>query len=128
MKLTQKNIVITGGTSGIGYELVTRLQTDNRVLVIAGNRERLERLARDFPGLLTCCADLSQTQDVERAAREVIGHFDTVDLLINNAAVQTCPGFLDADFDSQSIARDSSAANWADVIASPSLNRRSCRK
>jgi len=106
MKLTQKNIVITGGTSGIGYELVKRLQSDNRVLVIAGNRDRLEGLARDFPGLLTCCADLSQTQDVERAAGDVVGQFGKVDLLINNAALQTCPGFLDTDFDSQSIARE----------------------
>lgn len=44
MKLTDKTIVITGGTSGIGYQLVKILSQHNRLLVIARPSDRLLRL------------------------------------------------------------------------------------
>ena len=98
MNLQQKNIVITGGTSGIGYEVVKRLQADNVVLVIARDRGKLDRLEAEFPGLLTQQADLSSRADVESAARAALERLGAVDLLINNAAVQHIPAFTDAAF------------------------------
>ena len=52
MKLEQKNIVITGGTSGIGHEIVKKLHSRNRLMVIARDGTKLVRLAQEFDGLV----------------------------------------------------------------------------
>jgi uncharacterized oxidoreductase len=98
MNLQQKNIVITGATSGIGYEVAKRLHANNAVLVIARDRDKLDRLEAEFPGILTCQADLSIRADVESAARTALERLGTVDLLINNAAVQHTPALTDKAF------------------------------
>lgn len=103
MDLIGKNIVITGGTSGIGREVVRRLHSDNRVAVIARDAGRLETLAEEYDDVVTARADLSRLDQVEPAAREVIERLGHVDVLINNAAIQHTPGFLDADFSPASI-------------------------
>jgi len=106
VNLVQKNIVITGGTSGIGREVVKRLYSENRILVIARNRERLAQLAEEFPGIFTCQADLSNLTEVEAAAKVVRDQFDSLDLLINNAAIQNTPTFIDPGFSYASIQQE----------------------
>ena len=106
MKLEQKNIVITGGTSGIGHEIVKKLHSRNRLIVIARDGTKLERLAQEFDGIITCRADLSKISEVENAASQARQHLESVDLLINNAAIQNFPTFLDDDFRYPSIQQE----------------------
>jgi len=106
MNLKDRNIVITGGTSGIGREVVRRLHRHNRVLVIARSAERLEALTEAFPGVETVHADLAQRADVERAAVAVSDRLGRVDLLINNAGVYgPRTGFGETDYE-----------EWLDVL------------
>jgi len=52
MKLTGNTIVITGGTSGIGQELVRRLvERGNRVVTCGRRKDRLEELTARHPGV-----------------------------------------------------------------------------
>jgi uncharacterized oxidoreductase len=120
MNLTQRNIVITGGTTGIGLELVRQLQAENDLFVIASNAERLEQLTREFPNVATCRADLAQLSKVEAAASASCRHFDRIDILINNAAIQYTPTFIEEDFDYASIQREVSV-NFTAVCAFTSL-------
>ncbi|MDJ0759426.1 MAG: SDR family NAD(P)-dependent oxidoreductase [Woeseiaceae bacterium] len=98
--------MITGGTTGIGYEVVKRLDRENTLFVIAGNRHRLDALQREFPRVLICEADLAEAAAIETAVGMIQSNFERVDLLINNAAVQHTPRFTDPDFDHASIERE----------------------
>ncbi|MEL7449936.1 MAG: SDR family NAD(P)-dependent oxidoreductase [Pseudomonadota bacterium] len=106
MILKRRNIVLTGGTSGIGRDLVRLLHADNQLLVVARNQTRLDELSAAFPGIATFRADLAKPADVEAAAAAAHNCFDSLDLVINNAALQFTPTFVDPDFSYASIQQE----------------------
>jgi NAD(P)-dependent dehydrogenase (short-subunit alcohol dehydrogenase family) len=88
--LENKKAVITGGGSGIGFEIASRFLHEGADVLIAGRTmEKLEdarnRLGYDPKRILTCRADIAEESDIRNMfalARETWG---TVDILINNA-------------------------------------------
>lgn len=98
MILHNKTLLITGGTSGVGYELVRQLAPHNQILVIARAGPRLDMLERDFPGLQTYAADLSEPAILPGLCQTIVGEHPQIDVLINNAAMQFEPCFLDKGF------------------------------
>ncbi|OMH25817.1 SDR family NAD(P)-dependent oxidoreductase [Motiliproteus sp. MSK22-1] len=106
MRLNNKLIVITGGTSGIGYQMVQYLHPDNRLIVISRNADKLNDLSRQFEGVVTFQADLSRLEEVEAVADLIVKRFESIDVLINNAAIQNTPTFLDNDFQYETISRE----------------------
>ena len=120
MILKRRNIVLTGGTSGIGHELVRLLHADNQLLVVASSAERLDKLSDAYPGIFTFCADLAQPTDVEAAVAAARSRFDSLDVIINNAAVQFTPTFVDAEFSYPSIQQEI-AVNFTAVCSLTAL-------
>lgn len=106
MRLSEKNIVLTGGTTGIGCEMVKQLHADSQMLVMASNRGRLDELAAEYPDVKVHCVDLGSAAEVDAAADAARAAFTSIDVLINNAAIQSIPRFTDTDFDVSSIERE----------------------
>lgn len=102
MKLLNQVIVITGGTSGIGREIVKRLSPDNHVIVLGRDEEKLAQLTLEY-GVKTYRTDLGNTSDVEWTTSELLKRYPKVDLLINNAAVQHPAAFNSNEFNYDSI-------------------------
>ena len=85
-----KRILITGASSGIGLETALKVgEAGGTVLLVARTREKLEEVARqveDAGGTAHVHpADLSDLDDIERLAREVLDEHGGVDVLVNNA-------------------------------------------
>ena len=86
-----KRIVITGGSSGIGFETARSLcARGGRVSLVVRSRERGEaaaaRIAAETgnpPELLI--ADLSERKSIASAAEELLSRYPRIDVLINNA-------------------------------------------
>ena len=106
MKLNKKRIVITGGTSGIGYEMVKYLHPNNEIIVIARNTDKLNELAQEFAGISIYQADLSKLEDIEKTAPTILERFKSIDVLINNAAIQHTPTFIDDAFKYETISHE----------------------
>ena len=98
MKPVGKRILITGGTSGIGRELVWQLHKHNEVIVIARPTERLERLMIEIDGIKAYGADLGWQEDINSVGQKISEDYPELDLVIHNAAVQHPPHFIDENF------------------------------
>ncbi len=91
-----KNVLITGGSRGIGSELV-RLFSESgyRVAVPYKNSEsRAEQLAKET-GALKIYADSMKEQDIKHAVDVFETEIGSVDILINNAAISSFSMFTD---------------------------------
>ncbi|MCB9273739.1 MAG: SDR family NAD(P)-dependent oxidoreductase [Lewinellaceae bacterium] len=87
MKLTKNTILITGGTSGIGYELgKSLLEKNNKVILLGRNPAKLQEAASQGFQAIQC--DLSDTQEIENAVIRIQNKYPDVNILINNAGVQ----------------------------------------
>lgn len=98
MQLVDKTIVITGGTSGIGLELVKRLYRCNHLIVLAQDNNRLGKLKANYPNVTVYQIDLTNTELLRQTASHISKSTPSIDLLIHSAAVQKIPTFLDDDF------------------------------
>jgi len=81
------NIVITGASKGIGFELVKlAVANNNKVFAISRNTDSLKELAITNSQNLCCInADLSVGSDVLKVKNEIALQVNTIDVLINNA-------------------------------------------
>jgi uncharacterized oxidoreductase len=106
MKLAQRTVLITGGTSGIGLELARQLQQrGNTVLVTGREQERLDAAQRLLPGLQTFKSDVSNPQDIAMLHQSVSARFPALDTLINNAGIMRNLN-LNKDRDLQDVTRE----------------------
>ena len=85
-----KTIMITGASSGIGEAAALQIgQAGGKLLLVARTKEKLDAVAEAVQdvggtGFVHTC-DLSDSDDVERMAREVLAQHGHVDILVNNA-------------------------------------------
>ena len=88
MKLTQKTILITGGTGGIGLALAAQLiATGNTVLVTGRDPEKLAAAKRTLPGVHTFQSDVSDPDAIKGLHESVLAKFPALDVLVNNAGI-----------------------------------------
>lgn len=88
--MKDKVIVITGGTDGIGKELVSQfLAEGSRVATCGRSEEKLQLLREEFPGkdLLIVSCDVSDAAQCKTFIDQAIDRFGHIDVLINNAGI-----------------------------------------
>ena len=83
--------VITGGGTGIGLAIATRVgELGGRVAIASRNAENLERGSAELrrAGLDPLCVqlDVRSAEQVDEMVQRVVRHFGRIDILVNNAA------------------------------------------
>lgn len=94
MSLEGKVALVTGGSRGIGREIVLALAKAKAAVVINFQQQRsaaeavLEEVrALGSEGLL-CQADVTELADCEKMVKAALDHFGRIDILINNAGIR----------------------------------------
>ena len=86
MKIKDKTILITGGTSGIGQALAEAFRRESKVIITGRSADRLEQAKAN--GLTAMACDLTQKKDIEKLVVKLEQEFPSLDVLINNAGIQ----------------------------------------
>lgn len=87
--LTNKVVIITGASSGIGEATAKHLASLGAKVVLGARRgDRLEKLAASIGANATWrVTDVTQKTDLEALAQQAIDTFGGIDVLVNNAGI-----------------------------------------
>ncbi|NHF60974.1 SDR family oxidoreductase [Flavobacteriaceae bacterium TP-CH-4] len=92
------NIIITGSSRGIGFELAKLFADDgHRVLALSRNDAPISDL--QHPNIVSFSFDLSKIPDLKKLEAFLRSDFETVDILINNAGKLLNQPFLETDME-----------------------------
>jgi len=101
MSLKGKVAIVTGGNSGIGMTIVLELarQGANIVIDYVAHPEAEAELEKQVHALGDCAigvkADVSQVADLQTLIAAAVKEFGRVDIMVNNAGVETRTSVLD---------------------------------
>jgi len=86
MQLQNNTILITGGTSGFGYEFASRLLALGNTVIITGrNAVKLQATKQLLPAVHTIESDVSKAEDIAHLYDVVTRQFPRLNIIINNA-------------------------------------------
>jgi glucose 1-dehydrogenase len=101
MTLHGKVAIVTGGNSGIGMAIVLALAEEGADVVIdyVANPDATEaleqRLAKMGEKSVGVQADVSKVEDLQRLVDTAVQSFGRLDIMVNNAGIETRTGILD---------------------------------
>jgi uncharacterized oxidoreductase len=88
MKLTNRTILITGGSAGIGLAFARKfLELGNQVILTGRRQEVLEKLKANYPKLHTIQSDVADPAQIASLAKRVKASYPKLDVLMNNAGI-----------------------------------------
>jgi len=100
---SRPSVLVTGGNSGIGKEIASRLARSGYDVAINYKAEATvaRQLAQELAGLGRCAialyADISISADVDEMFGTVLSTFGKLDALVNNAATQVFKPLVEVD-------------------------------
>jgi uncharacterized oxidoreductase len=88
MKLSGNTVLITGGTSGIGFEMTKQfLKQGNKVIITGRNEQKLQKAKEQLKGVITIKSDVSNSDEIEHLYHQVEKDYPDLNILINNAGI-----------------------------------------
>ena len=89
LQIANKVAIITGGTKGIGEGIARVLSREGAklVLVYRSDDEYAKKLKEELDSeVMLYKLDITKHAEIERMYAEIIKHYGTIDILVNNAA------------------------------------------
>jgi uncharacterized oxidoreductase len=94
MKLDGNTILITGGSTGIGFEFARVFAALKNTVIITGrDMAKLARAQAQVPELRTIRSDVSRVEDINALYVKVTQDFPALNVLMNNAGVMRSINF-----------------------------------
>lgn len=83
MELKNNTILITGGTSGFGFEFASQLITMGNTVIITGrNQEKLDQTKKLLPKVHPFQSDASNPEAIRKLYEQVTKQFPELNILI----------------------------------------------
>ena len=100
MKLAGKVAIVTGAGSGIGQAIAEVFAKEGAKVAVldrdqSSGQATVQKIAAAGGEAMLCHADVSKSAEVQRAIRSILEKYRRLDVLVNNAAVQTLAKLVD---------------------------------
>jgi uncharacterized oxidoreductase len=116
MKTTGKTVLITGGGSGIGFQLAKLFSEQNNKVIITGRTEqKLKDAAAQLKNTDYFVGDVASEEDTAKLVELIGSKYGKLDILVNNAAVINFYN-LGPDAGAYKIAADEIRTNYLAVV------------
>jgi NAD(P)-dependent dehydrogenase (short-subunit alcohol dehydrogenase family) len=90
-RLQGKGVLVTGGTTGIGFAIAERFLREGARVVVTGRSQELgqqaEAALREAGPSWFVAADAGDPAAVTRSVDQAADHLETIDVLVNNAGI-----------------------------------------
>ena len=121
MELSNRTVLVTGGTSGIGLGIAESfLRSKSKVIVCGRNKEKLSTVKEKFPDIMVLPCDVGNASQRKKLAEEVLRRFPDLDILVNNAGIQRYID-LKKGYDELKSGEDEIAINFVATVELTSL-------
>ncbi|GEC80159.1 SDR family oxidoreductase [Flavobacterium aquatile] len=87
MKTTNNTILITGGGSGIGFEMAKLFSKDNKVIITGRNANKLNEAVSRLENVTALVSDINSDKDVTNLLSILNRDFPNLNVVINNAGL-----------------------------------------
>jgi uncharacterized oxidoreductase len=116
MKLSNRTVLVTGGTEGIGLGMAEAFhRSGSRIIVCGRDRKKLSMVRKKFPEITVLSCDAGDIRQRENLAAEVLHRFPELDILVNNAGIQRYID-LKKGYDELKSGEDEIAINFVSVV------------
>jgi uncharacterized oxidoreductase len=107
MQTSGNTVLITGGSTGIGFEFARQLAALGNTVIATGRDEaKLQKAKARLPGLHVVRSDVSRPEDVASLLQTVTAQFPALNVLINNAGVMRRINLHDENADLEALTRE----------------------
>ena len=107
MKTTKNTILITGGASGIGFELTKRFhKLGNKIIITGRDLAKLKKAQAAMPEIQIIQSDVSNPKEIAALFDKVTKEFPELNMLVNNAGIMRDINLHDADGNLEDITRE----------------------
>lgn len=102
-----RTVVITGATSGIGYEFAVRFVAEGAKVIACGRNDMaLRKLQEQFSAIQVFHCDMTERADLDALKEFIQQRYAKVDILVNNAGIMERIDFLNAPINDERIANE----------------------
>jgi len=107
MNLNGNTILITGGSSGIGFEMAKKfVAAKNKVIITGRNMEKLEKAKEKLGGVSIIQSDVSNPDSIKDLYEQVSKEFPGLNVLINNAGVMLSVNLQDHNLSAAELTKE----------------------
>ncbi|NNL15161.1 MAG: SDR family NAD(P)-dependent oxidoreductase [Flavobacteriaceae bacterium] len=107
MNLNGNNILITGGSSGIGFEMAKQfIAAKNKVIITGRNMDRLENAKQKLGDVTIIQSDVSNPDSIKELYEQVLKEFPDLNVLINNAGVMSTINLQDHNLSANELTKE----------------------
>jgi len=116
MKTSDNTILVTGGGSGIGFEIAKLFSKSNHVIITGRDEERLKKAALQLENVSFIVTDINDAASVKNLVSRLESEFPKLNIIVNNAGLAHYYKLTDENADAHELASQEIQTNYLSII------------